>query len=76
MFWDDLADAITGQGKRDLAALQLETQLKIAAEQAAIERERNRLKMDPELAKVKNVRYVVFFALGIVLLYILIKYVF
>ncbi len=75
-FFSDLGDAITGQGKRDLAALQLETQLKMAEQQAEIERQRNMLKMDPALAKVKNVRYIAFTIIGIITLYILIKYVF
>ena len=75
-FFNDLGDMITGDGKRDLAAKQLETELALSQKQLELQDEAERLKMDPDLAKVKNIRYIVLGLLGLVLVYVLVKYVF
>lgn len=64
-----------GDKKRELAAQQLAAELELAEKQLELERQKAELKLDPELARVKNIRYIVLGVVGLIVIYILVKYV-
>ena len=73
-FWSDLGDSLTGAGKRDLAALQLQTSLELANQQLELEKAKALSKQTPEALRAKNIRYVAIAIIAVIAILLVMKW--